>query len=90
MPGMTNQNDLREAQMISGHFGTQSTVYSALTEIHPAIQLSSPRNCMWEQNAEAKPQQDEFLSNIQMVLDRDFRMDIPIEHKHAGTEYSKC
>lgn len=87
---MTNQNDLRAAQMTSGHFGTQSTVHSALTETHPAIQLSTPRNHMWEQNAEAEPQQDEFMSNIQMALDRDFRMDVSIEHKDDGMEYSKC
>lgn len=90
MPQMSNQNDLREAHMTSGHFGTQSTVYSALTETHSAIQLSTPRNCMWEQKAEAKPQQDEFMSNIQMVLDRDFRMDVSIAHKDDGMEYSKC
>lgn len=30
------------------------------------------------------------MSNIQMVLGRDFRMDMSIEHKDDVTEYSKC
>lgn len=39
---------------------------------------------------EANTQEDKLMSNIQMVLGRDFRMDMSIEHKDDVTEYSKC